>query len=306
MAKLAFVFSGQGAQYSGMGKALCEKQAAAAAVYRQADALRPGTSDQCFSASAEELAETKNTQPCMFTMELAAAAALSAAGVSADMAAGFSLGELAALTFAGGLSFPAGFQLVTLRGRLMQAAAEQADTGMAAVLRLDDAQVEALCAKYSQVYPVNYNCPGQVSVAGLKEQLAPFMQDVKAAGGRALPLKVRGAFHSPFMAPAAEEFAKALQGLTFQQPEVELYSDFTGKPYSAGDFAQLLAMQIKSPVRWRDIIGNMIAAGADTFVELGPGTTLCGLIGKIDKNVRCFHVEDEQSLQETVQGVRGC
>lgn len=305
MGKIAFVFSGQGAQHSGMGQALYAQVPAAARVFDQADSLRPGTAAQCFQGTEAELAETVNTQPCMFAMELAAAAALREAGVKADMAAGFSLGELAALTFSGAVPFETGFQLVCRRGELMQAASQEAETGMAAVLRLEDRQVEDLCAKYSQVYPVNYNCPGQVSVAGLKAELEPFMQDVKAAGGRALPLKVRGAFHSPFMAPAAAAFSEALEGISFAQPALTLYSDYSGKPYS-GDFAQLLSLQIKSPVRWREIVTDMIAQGADTFVELGPGSTLCGLIGKTDKSVRCFHVENPESLQATLEGVLGC
>ena len=169
----------------------------------------------------------------------------------------------------------------------MQAAAEEQPTAMAAVLKLSNEEVEQICAQFAQVYPVNYNCPGQVSVACAKEQLAPFSAAVKAAGGRALPLKVRGGFHSPFMATAAQGFAQVLEECRVGQPEMPLYSNRTGAVYE-GDPKPLLSQQIASPVRWETIVRNMIAAGADTFVELGPGKTLCGLIEKIDKTVKTY------------------
>ena len=200
MGKIAFVFAGQGAQYPGMGQELAQCSPAAAEIFAKLDALRPGTSAQCFGGTDEELKETKNTQPCMFAVELAAAAALEEGGLRADMAAGFSLGEIGALTYTRAVDLETGFHLVCRRGELMQAAAEEQPTAMAAVLKLSNEEVEQICAQFAQVYPVNYNCPGQVSVACAKEQLAPFSAAVKAAGGRALPLKVRGGFHSPFMA----------------------------------------------------------------------------------------------------------
>ena len=202
MGRIAFVFPGQGAQYSGMGKELAELSPAAAGVFRMADAIRPGTSDQCFGGSEELLRETKITQPCMFTVELAAAAALSEAGVNADMVAGFSLGELAALTYAKVVDESTTFSLVCRRGELMQEAAQQVSASMAAVVRLDNKTIESICGQFEGVYPVNYNCPGQVTVAGLSEKMAEFSAAVKAAGGRAIPLKVSGGFHSPFMAKA--------------------------------------------------------------------------------------------------------
>lgn len=305
MGKVAFVFPGQGAQYPGMGKELAEASAAAAEVFRQADLIRPGTSTQCFEGTAEELQQTAITQPCMFTVELATAAALNENGICADMVAGFSLGELSALTYAQLVDVSTSFKLVSRRGELMQTAAEAVETAMVAVVRLENEAVEALCAQFEGVYPVNYNCPGQVTVALLKNQLDGFSAAVKAAGGRALPLKVSGGFHSPFMEEAAAQFRRELEGITFDAPKLPLYSNRTGLPYGE-DVEELLSSQICSPVRWEAIVRHMIAEGVDTFIEAGPGTVLCGLIGKIDKTVRCYNVADKATLEKCIAEVKGC
>lgn len=289
-----------------MGRELFETSPEAAEVFLRLDRLRPGTSAQCFDGTAVELARTDNTQPCMFAVELAAAAALTARGVRCDMAAGFSLGEIAALTFAGAAEPEQGFELVCRRGELMHAEAAKYDSGMAAVLKLSAEQTERLCSKYGQVWPVNYNCPGQISVAGLKEELAALCADVKAAGGRAVPLKVAGAFHSPLMSDAARSFGEAVRAAKLKTPEITLYSDYTAEPY-APPFDELLSKQICSPVRWETIVRRMADAGADTFVEIGPGKTLCGFISRtLGPSARLFHVEDAASLEETVKGVLGC
>ena len=239
------------------------------------------------------------------TLPVIAAAALEEGGLRADMAAGFSLGEIGALTYTRAVDLETGFHLVCRRGELMQAAAEEQPTAMAAVLKLSNEEVEQICAQFAQVYPVNYNCPGQVSVACAKEQLAPFSAAVKAAGGRALPLKVRGGFHSPFMATAAQGFAQVLEECRVGQPEMPLYSNRTGAVYE-GDPKTLLSQQIASPVRWETIVRNMIAAGADTFVELGPGKTLCGLIEKIDKTVKTYALSTQADLETILKEVKGC
>lgn len=305
MGRVAFVFAGQGAQYAGMGQELYETNPASAEVFERLEKLRPGTLEQCFRATPEALAQTAITQPCMFAVEMAAAAALQAAGVPCDCTAGFSLGEIAALTFSGAVSLEDGFHLVCRRGELMQQAANQADCGMVAVVKLEDTTVEYLCAGYEHIYPVNYNSPGQVAVAGSKDELKLFSADVKQAGGRAIPLRVGGGFHSPYMTAAAAGFAQVLQRQTIQKPVMCLYSDYTARPYE-GDYKDLLTRQICSPVRWKEIVVHMIESGVTTFVELGPGKTLCGLISKTDPTVRTLHVEDTASLTQTLEEVGRC
>lgn len=291
MGAVAFVFSGQGDQYPGMGKTLCEGYPAAANVFSLCDSIRPGTSAQCFSGTAEELKETVNTQPCLFAMELAAAQVLLERGIRPAAVAGFSLGEVAAATAAGCFDPETGFRLVCRRGQLMQAAAEKQDTAMAAVVKLSAEDVTRLCERFDGLYPVNFNCPGQTTVSGLASQMAAFSAEVKAAGGRAIPLKVRGAFHSPFMAEAAKAFAAELEKTPRSPVGIPLYSNVTALPYE-GDPAPLLAEQIEKPVQWETLIRNMIGSGIDTFIEIGPGKTLTNLIRKIDLSVNAFSVLD--------------
>ncbi len=281
MGKVAFVYAGQGDQYPGMGQDLTRKYPAAARVFARCDALRPGTSDQCFFGTEEALRETAVTQPCLFAMEMAATAALLERGIRPDAAAGFSLGELSAAAASGVFDLETGFRLVCRRGQLMQDAAAQADTAMAAVLRLTPEQVENLCRRFPHVYPVNYNGPGQIAVSGLAEELPAFSQAVRELGGRTLPLKVKGAFHSPFMAAAAEAFETELAGAALRQPTLPLYSDLTGQRYTE-DTAALLSRQICRPVQWERLVRNMLADGVDTFIEVGPGCTLTNMIRRID------------------------
>lgn len=291
MGKIAFVFSGQGDQYPGMGKDLVSKYSAAASIFDMCDTIRPGTSKQCFEGTEEELKETKNTQPCLFAMELAAVEVLFNKGVKPDALAGFSLGEVTAATAAGVFDNETGFKLVIKRGELMQKEAEKFDTSMAAVVKLTPEQVEEVCKGYSDVYPVNFNCPGQITVSGLASQMADFSADVKKAGGRALPLKLKGAFHSPFMEEAAKAFGEELAKADIKKNDITLYSDLTSEPY-ADDVVGLLSRQICSPVLWEKIVRNMIADGVDTFIEIGPGRTLTNMIKKIDAGVKAQTVTE--------------
>ena len=297
MGKIAFVFSGQGDQFPGMGKDLADKYPSAKSVFDMCDGIRPGTSEQCFNGTEEELKETKNTQPCLFAMELAAANVLFDKGVRPEALAGFSLGEVTAATAAGIFDNETGFRLVCKRGELMQTEAEKFDTSMAAVVKLTPEQIQDVCAKYSDVYPVNFNCPGQITVSGLASQMKDFSADVKAAGGRALPLKLKGAFHSPFMNAASEAFRVELENTKINKGNITLYSDLTSMPYT-DDVAELLSKQICSPVLWEKIVRNMIADGFDTFIEIGPGRTLTNMIKKISADVKAQTVEEYLSEVE--------
>lgn len=305
MGKVAFVFSGQGAQYPGMGKELTEVSPAAKAIFDLADNIRPGTSQQCFSGTKEELTITSNTQPDMFAVEVAAANALLEAGIVPDMLAGFSVGEISALGFSGAVSVEDAFRLVCRRGELMQDASNEVSTGMAAVVKLSPEKVEELAAAAEQVYPVNYNSAAQTVCAGLSSSMADFRASVKAAGGRAIPLKVAGAFHSPFMHSAAVGLVEVLAPMEFGEPKYTLYSNVTAEPYEAGKYKELLSRQVENPVRWQSIVENMAAAGVDTFIEVGPGNTLTGLIKRILPNVTALNVENAETLQAAIAAVKG-
>lgn len=299
MGKIAVVFSGQGAQTPGMGKELFETSPAARAVFEMADAIRPGTARQCFEGSKEELSVTVNTQPCLFAMDLAAAAALAEAGVTAGGAAGFSLGEIAGLAFCGLLTPEQAFSLACRRAEEMDRCAKQRRGGMLAVLRMENETVERLCQTAGTVYPVNYNYKGQLVVAGSQEGLEELARLASAQGGKVIPLSVSGAFHSPLMEGAAQALEKEMGRYRFGEPVVPLYANATASPYD--NPPSLVVRQVVSPVLWQKTIERMLSDGFDTFIEAGPGKTLCGMIKKIAPNAAVSNVEHPESLAAAVE-----
>ena len=303
MSKIAFVFSGQGAQFSGMGKSFYDSVDAVRALYDAAEEIRPGTQAQSFSGTADELKQTINTQPCLYLASVAAMLALQENGITPDLCAGFSLGELSALTCAGVYTPIDGLKIVMKRAELMDKAAHEMpeEPAMAAVMKLDSAKIEEICASIDGVYPANYNSPAQTVISGVKSGVAAFKE---ASGATLIDLPVSGAFHTPYMASASEGFAGFLGELSMNAPSMPVYANLTGCVYD-GEIRATLAAQIQSPVRWQTIVEAMIADGVDTFIECGAGKTLCNLIKKIDKSVKVFPVQDAETLAAAVAGVKG-
>ena len=283
----AFVFPGQGAQFVGMGKDLYENFPLAKELFLKAnDILGFDITALMFEGTPEDLKQTKVTQPAVFLHSVISAKALGA-DFQPDMVAGHSLGEFSALTAAGALSFEDGLTLVSKRAKAMQKACEMQPSTMAAVLGLADEVVENVCAGITEevVVAANYNCPGQIVISGTHAGIALASEQLKAAGAkRVLPLAVGGAFHSPIMEPARQELAQAIEATPIVAPICPVYQNVDAKPYRDPALIKAnLVAQLTSPVRWTQSVKNMIADGAEEFVELGPGQVLTGLIAKIRK-----------------------
>lgn len=301
MGQLAFVFPGQGAQAPGMGRGLYSQSAAARLVFDQAERLMPGLLDLCFDGPMEALTRTEVAQPALFTVSLACALAGEELGLVPDAVAGFSLGEWTAICFAGMLDFSQAFGLVRQRGQWMQQCADQNPGGMTALLRLGEAEVRESLAGHHQVWPVNFNAPDQVVVAGTLAALTEYEVALKAAGRRYIRLNVAGGFHSPLMEEASQKLQAALAQVQLRQPRMPVYSNLTALPYQQGQAADTLAKQLKSPVLWSDSLRNMAADGISQFTEIGPGKVLSGLIPKTLPGAKVSQAEDIQGLMHVLK-----
>ena len=280
--KHAYVFPGQGAQFSGMGKDLYNNNLQARELFEQANRILGfRITDIMFDGSAEELRQTRVTQPAVFLHSVILAKTL---GVAPDAVAGHSLGEFSALVIAGALSFEEGLRLVAKRAEAMQAACEATSGTMAAIIGLEDEVIENICAEIEDVVAANYNCPGQLVISGAVEAVQTACEKLKAAGARrALPLSVGGAFHSPLMEPARKQLEEAITEATFSTPVCPVYQNVDAKPHTnPEEIKHNLIAQLTAPVRWTQIVREMLADGVGEFTELGPGNVLQGLIRKVD------------------------
>ncbi len=306
---LAFVFPGQGAQYSGMGRAMADAYPEAREVFARADAVLDfPLSRLCWEGPEEDLALTANTQPAILATSLACLAVLQARGVSPQMAAGLSLGEYTALVCAGALDPADALRVVRQRGVIMQEAAAGRRTAMAAILGLDAAVVERVCAEAAArgvVEPSNFNGPGQVVIAGDEEAVEDGIARALAAGARrAVRLAVSAPFHTSLMRPAARRLAEVLAGVPLQDARIPVVSNVTASPVQrADDIRRLLVEQVASPVRWEMSVHAMARSGVTTFVEVGPGSTLSGTVRKTVPGARVLRVEDPQTLDQTLRAL---
>lgn len=305
MGKTAFLFSGQGAQKVGMGKDVAETYPAAMQVFDEANAaLGFDIKQMIWEGDDETLMITENTQPCIVTVEAAILAVLQENGVTADVTAGLSLGEYSAHIAADSIAFTEAVKLVRKRGKYMQEAVPLGVGGMAAVLGLANEDVEAACREAQEagagyVAPTNYNCPGQLVIAGEKAAVEKACEFASAKGAkRAKPLPVSAPFHCALLEPAGAKLAGELEHVPVGEMQIPVYTNVTAQPVPvAGDIKEILVKQVSSPVRWEATIRNMIADGVDTFVEIGPGKTLTSFVKKIDREVTAINAEDVDSLQ---------
>ncbi|WP_141500808.1 ACP S-malonyltransferase [Paenibacillus luteus] len=305
MSKTAFVFPGQGAQAVGMGKDIYDAYNQSRAVFEQADeALDFSLSNIIFEGPEETLKQTANTQPALLTVSVAMLEALAERGLKADYVAGHSLGEYSALVAAGVLSFEDAVRTVRARGQFMEQAVPSGQGAMAAVLGAERETLAALCAAVttegSAVELANVNCPGQIVVSGTAAGVQAIVERGKEEAGakRVIPLEVSGPFHSSLMKPAAVNLESVLAGIQMQDAAIPVVANVTARTVTAAnEIRGLLVEQVYSPVLWEDSILYLIEQGVDTFVEIGSGTVLAGLIKKIDKNVRVISVNSSSALE---------
>lgn len=309
MNKIAFLFVGQGAQYSGMGKDIAEKYPVSMEVFDKANELLGfDIKELCFSGSKEELNKTENTQPAILTTTLATLKALQEEGIEAEGAAGLSLGEYSALVYSGSLKLEDAIPLVKKRGRFMQDEVPIGIGGMLAVLNLKEEVINEVIDKVKHngiIEVANYNCPGQIVLSGEKKPIDEAINIIKELGGRAMPLPVSAPFHSSMLKGAGDKLYEELKNIEVNETKVKTYKNLTATPYEQGEnINEVLRKQLMSSVRWEETMKNMIADGFNVFIEIGPGKTLSSFLRKIDRNVKTFNVENLESLQKTIAGLK--
>ncbi|WP_042456298.1 ACP S-malonyltransferase [Neobacillus dielmonensis] len=311
MGKIAFVFPGQGSQAVGMGKDLAEKYPEVMDYFKKADQkLDASLSRLIFEGPKEELTQTINTQPALLTTSLAILEYFRKSGITADYAAGHSLGEYTALAAAGALSFEDAVYLVRKRGEFMERAVPNGEGTMAAVLGMDRDKLSAITEEVTEsgstVALANLNCPGQIVISGTRQGVELAGSQAKESGAkRVLPLEVSGPFHSPLMKPAAEQLNSILNEITMEDAKLPVVVNVTAEPMTdAQTIKAKLIEQLYSPVLWEDSVRKMIALGVDTFIEIGPGKVLSGLIRKIDKSVKTYAVSDEESAHAVMDALK--
>lgn len=311
MGKTAFIFSGQGAQYVGMGKDLYDNFPAARKVFDEADEVTDGRiSKMCFEGPKEILQETVNTQPAILTHSVACYSVLKENGILPDVVAGLSLGEYSALVASEALEFRQAVPLVQKRGKFMQEAVPIGKGTMAAIIGLEREQVLEICKMASAegvVEAANFNCPGQIVVAGEVEAVNKAINLAKAKGAKkAVLLAVSAPFHCSLLKPAADNLAKELEKVVIKDTKIPVVSNVNADFAREGkQVKELLVKQVNSPVLWEDCIKKMINSGVDTFVEVGPGKVLSGFVKKIDKTLKVTNVEDTESLYNTIKNLGG-
>src|SRR6187455_2512519 len=305
MTKVAFCFPGQGSLEVGMGREIAEAVPEAMEVYRiGSEATGMDLAHLCFEAPLDELVETEVQQPTLVATSLAILAAVRKAGLEPDVVVGHSVGEFAALASVGAMSDGEAIGLVRERGLAMAAAARERPGAVAAILGLEDHLVETLCRKILGVWPANYNCPGQIVVSGESDAVEECCAEAESLGARrAIKLKVSGAFHSPLVARAADRLKPAIDRIRFADPVAPFMSTVTAKVEPAQRIALLLVNQLTEPVRFTQAAGELVKDGVTTFVEIGPGNVLSGLVKRIDRSVRTVSVNDLASLEKAKEAL---
>lgn len=310
MGKIGFLFSGQGAQYVGMGKELSESIEVCRDAFESADKeLGFSISNICFNGPEEELNKTENTQPAIVTMSIAAVRALEDRGIKADMTAGLSLGEYSALVCSGALTLEAAVVLVKKRGKYMQEAVPMGVGAMAAIIGLDSEKIKEVCQESAYagiIEAANYNCPGQIVIAGENEAVKVACEKAKEKGAlKAIMLVVSGPFHTSMLKSAAQKLEKELEHISFSKFNIPVLTNVTGGFIESTDkIKEYLKQQVMSSVQWEATIRNMMEQGVDTFIEIGPGKVLSGFVKKINRKAVILNVEDLASLNKTIETLK--